>query len=200
MFTKPLNCNTNILSIETSAIIEAIKAGSEKIMYQLYESYREEFVSWTIRNHKITIEEAKDVFQEAMVGLYKNVKAGRADSLESSIKTYLFGIGKNIILNLLKRKGIEIKAYEYFTESQETQNPDLYDREHLVSLVSRIYRALGSPCKEVLELYYERGFDMESVAITLGYKNADVAKKKKYECMRTLEERINMSRIKDILN
>ncbi|HMP98265.1 MAG TPA: sigma-70 family RNA polymerase sigma factor [Cyclobacteriaceae bacterium] len=188
------------MSIETSAIIEAIKAGSEKIMYQLYESYREEFVSWTIRNHKITIEEAKDVFQEAMVGLYKNVKAGRADSLESSIKTYLFGIGKNIILNLLKRKGIEIKAYEYFTESQETQNPDLYDREHLVSLVSRIYRALGSPCKEVLELYYERGFDMESVAITLGYKNADVAKKKKYECMRTLEERINMSRIKDILN
>lgn len=190
---------TKIVNLETSAIIEAIKAGSEKILFQLYESYRDEFVSWAIRNHQISIEEAKDIFQEAIVGLYKNVKGGKADSLESSIKTYLFGIGKNIILNLLKRKGIETKVYEQFTESQ-SESHDYYDREHLVSLVSRIYRALGSPCKEVLELYYERGFDMESVAMRLGYKNADVAKKKKYECLKSLEERINMSRLKDILN
>lgn len=194
-----MNSQTNFLNLETSAIIEAIKAGSEKILFQLYESYRDEFVSWAIRNHQISIEEAKDVFQEAIVGLYKNVKGGKADSLESSIKTYLFGIGKNIILNLLKRKGIETKVYEQFTECQ-SESPDYYDREHLVSLVSRIYRALGSPCKEVLELYYEKGFDMESVAIRLGYKNADVAKKKKYECLKSLEDRINMSRLKDILN
>ncbi len=195
-----MNLKNDLLNLETSAIIEAIKAGSEKILFQLYESYRDEFVSWAIRNHQISIEEAKDVFQEAIVGLYKNVKSGRADSLESSIKTYLFGIGKNIILNLLKRKGIETKIYKQFTESQETESPDYYDREHLVSLVSRIYRALGSPCKEVLELYYEKGFDMESVAMRLGYKNADVAKKKKYECLKSLEDRINMSRLKDILN
>lgn len=195
-----MNSKNYFLNLETSAIIEAIKAGSEKILFQLYESYRDEFVSWAIRNHQISIEEAKDVFQEAIVGLYKNVKGGKADSLESSIKTYLFGIGKNIILNLLKRKGIENKAYEQFTETQETVNPDYYDREHLVSLVSRIYSALGSPCKEVLELYYEKGFDMESVAMRLGYKNADVAKKKKYECLKSLEDRINMSRLKDILN
>lgn len=195
-----MKSNSYLLNLETSAIIEAIKAGSEKILFQLYESYRDEFVSWAIRNHQISVEEAKDVFQEAIVGLYKNVKGGRADALESSIKTYLFGIGKNIILNLLKRKEIERKVYEQFTESQETQIPDYYDREHLVSLVSRIYRALGSPCKDVLELYYEKGFDMESVAIRLGYKNADVAKKKKYECLKLLEDRINLSRLKNILN
>jgi RNA polymerase sigma-70 factor (ECF subfamily) len=195
-----MNSQTNLLNLETSAILEAIKAGSEKILFQLYEGYRDEFVSWGIRNHQISIEEAKDVFQEAIVGLYRNVKAGKVDSLESSIKTYLFGIGKNIILNMVKRKGIETKAYEHFTETQESAINDHYDREHLVSLVKRIYRALRSPCKEVLELYYENGFDMESVALRLGYKNADVAKKKKYECLKSLEERINMSRLKDILN
>ncbi len=195
-----MNSLTNFLNLETSAIIEAIKAGSEKILFQIYETYRDEFVSWSIRNHQISIEEAKDVFQEAIVGLYKNVKAGKADTLESSIKTYLFGIGKNIILNMLKRKGIESKAYEHITETQESTINDHYEREHLISLVKRIYRALGSPCKEVLELYYEKGFDMESVAVQLGYKNADVAKKKKYECLKSLEERINMSRLKDILN
>lgn len=195
-----MNRSTGILNLENSAIIEAIKAGSEKILFQLYESYRNEFVSWSIRNHQVSVEEAKDVFQEAIVGLYKNVKAGKADLLDSSVKTYLFGIGKNIIRNMLKRKGIEARVYEYFSETQQPVHNDHYDREHLVSLVKRIYRVLGSPCKEVLELYYEKGFDMESVALRLGYKNADVAKKKKYECLKALEDRITMSRLKDILN
>jgi RNA polymerase sigma-70 factor (ECF subfamily) len=188
------------VNLETAAIIEAIKAGSEKILFQLYESYRNEFVNWAVKNHQISVEEAKDVFQEAMVALYKNVKAGRIDSLDSSIKTYLFGIGKNFLLNQVRRKAFETHAFGHFAENQGTENIDGYDREHVVNLVSRIYRALGSPCKEVLELYYEKGFDMESVARRLGYKNADVAKKKKYECLKALEQRINMSRLKEMLN
>jgi hypothetical protein len=53
--------------------------------------------------------------------------------------------------------------------------------------------AIGSPCKEILEMYYEREYDMESIALKVGYKNANVAKKKKYECLKALEERIKMS-------
>ncbi len=44
-FTKPLNSKTHILNRETSAIIEVIKAGSEKTQFQFYENFREEFVS-----------------------------------------------------------------------------------------------------------------------------------------------------------
>ncbi len=188
------------MNLETSAIIEAIKAGSEKILFQLYENYRDEFVSWAVRNHQVTVEEAKDAFQESVVALYKNVKASKADALESSVKTYLFGIGKNIILNAIKRKGIETKAYESFNPSHDNGINEHYDQEHLINLVKRLYRAMGSPCKEILEMYYEKGYDMESVASHIGYKNADVAKKKKYECLKSLEDRINMSRLKDILN
>ncbi len=179
-----MNSKIHILNLETSAIIEAIKAGSEKILFQLYETYRDEFVSWAIRNHQVSIEEAKDVFQESVVGLYRNVKNGKADTLEASMKTYLFGIGKNIILNALKRKGVEAKAYENFSEGYDNGINEHCEHEHLVNLVKMLYRAMGSPCKEILEMYYEKSFDMESVAARIGYKNADVAKKKKYECPR----------------
>lgn len=188
------------MNLETSAILEAIKAGSEKILFQLYENYRNEFVSWAIRNHQVTVEEAKDIFQESVVALYKNVKSGKANTLESSIKTYLFGIGKNIILNTIKRKGIEAKAYESFGHTHDNGINEHYEQEHLINLVKRLYRAMGSPCKEILEMYYEKGYDMESVATRIGYKNADVAKKKKYECLKSLEDRINMSKLKDVLN
>ena len=59
---------------------------------------------------------------------------------------------------------------------------------------------MGSPCKEILEMYYEKGYDMESIASRIGYKNADVAKKKKYECLKSLEDRVAMSGLKNILN
>jgi len=195
-----LNSNTPIVNLETSAIIEAIKAGSEKILFQLYETYRDEFVSWAIRNHQVTVEEAKDVFQESVVGLYKNIKGGKVDRLEVSIKTYLFSIGKNIILNVIKRKGVETKVYENFSAIHDNGINEHYDQEHLINLVKRLYKAMGSPCKEILEMYYEKSFDMESIALRVGYKNADVAKKKKYECLRSLEDRITMSKLKDILN
>jgi RNA polymerase sigma factor (sigma-70 family) len=188
-----LNSHRIHLNLETSAIVEAIKAGSEKILFQLYESYRTEFLSWAVRNHRVTEEEAKDVFQEALVALYRNIKAGKVDALESSIKTYLFSIGKNVILNALKRKNIEAKAFESLTIEHDNSLNHKHEMDGLTSLIKRLYLAIGSPCKEILEMFYEREYDMESIALKVGYKNANVAKKKKYECMKALEERIKMS-------
>jgi len=181
------------LNLETSAIIEAIKAGSEKIIFQLYESYRNEFLNWAVRNHRVSEEEAKDIFQEALVALYRNVKTGKVYTLESSIKTYLFSIAKNVMLNDLKRKDIEAKVFESLTIEHDNSINNQHEVDGLTNLIKQLYMAIGSPCKEILEMYYEREYDMESIALKVGYKNANVAKKKKYECMKALEERIKMS-------
>ncbi|MBS1487351.1 MAG: sigma-70 family RNA polymerase sigma factor, partial [Bacteroidetes bacterium] len=157
-------------------------------------------ISWAIHHHQVSVEEAKDVFQESVIALYKNVKADKLESLEVPIKTYLFGIGKNIILNTIKRRNIAEKVFENLNFKNENRIYEHYEHEHLVSLVKRLYRSMGSPCKEILEMFYEKGFDMESIASRVGYKNADVAKKKKYECLSHLENRISKSRIKEMLN
>ncbi|MBS1542039.1 MAG: sigma-70 family RNA polymerase sigma factor [Bacteroidetes bacterium] len=181
------------MNLETSAVIEAIKAGSEKILFQLYENYRNEFIHWAVHNHRVSVEEAKDVFQEALIGLYRNVKSGRVDYIEVSIKTYLFSIGKNVIMNGLRRKGIEARVYESLSIEHDNAIDDGHKTDDLKNMVKRLYMAIGSPCKEILEMYYERGFDMETIADRIGYKNANVAKKRKYECLKALEERIRMS-------
>ncbi len=188
------------MNLETSAIIEAIKAGSEKILFNIYETHRNDFVGWAIHHHQVSVEEAKDIFQESVIALYKNVKANKLESLEVSIKTYLFSIGKNIILNTIKRRNIEVKVFENFNAKSENGIHEHYEHEHLISLVKRLYRSMGSPCKEILEMFYEKGFDMESIAVRVGYKNADVAKKKKYECLNNLEGRVGRTRIKEMLN
>lgn len=181
------------MNLETVAIIEAIKAGNEKILFKLYEAYRDGFLNWAVRNHRVSEEEAKDTFQEALVGLYRNVKKGSADVMDVSIKTYLFSIGKNIILNSIKRKEIESKAYGNLNLGNDNSIDETYHRDGITNLIKKLYSAIGSPCREILQMYYEKGFDMESIASNIGYKNANVAKKKKYECLKALEERIRTS-------
>ena len=181
------------MNLEASAVIEAIKAGSEKILFQLYENYRNEFLHWAVRNHRVTEEEAKDVFQEALVALYRNVKKGKVESIEVSIKTYLFSIGKNLILNTIRRKKREAEAYQSIGIEHDNSVIDNYERDGLTTMIKRLYLSIGSPCKEILEMYYEKDFDMESIAERVGFKNANVAKKKKYECIKALEARIKMS-------
>ncbi len=181
------------MKLENQAVIEAIRSGSEKILFLIYEEFRNEFIQWSSYHYNISKEEAKDYFQEVILALYRNIKSGATIVIDTELKTYLFSIGKYLIL-----KGIRHKSYEQeFLTIPEITNlnsfEDQHDHEHLVQLVKRIYKLIGSPCKEILEMHYAKRFDMESIANRMGYKNANVAKKKKYECIKQLEDRLKLS-------
>src|SRR5688572_17257917 len=75
-------------------IIEGIKNGNSNGIAEIYKEYRNEFFGWLHKNFKCPSEEAKDIYQCSMLILYKNISAGTFAG-NSSIKTYLFGIGKN---------------------------------------------------------------------------------------------------------
>jgi RNA polymerase sigma factor (sigma-70 family) len=188
------------LNLESLAIIEAIRGGSERTLIKLYESYRDEFVSWAIRNHQIATEEAKDIFQETIIAFYRNTKSDESFQINTSIKTYLFAIGNNKILNLIKRRTIEQKYMEDLPSPDYNPIENHYDKDHLAVLVKRIYNNIEKTCREILKMHYEHRFDMESIAERMGYKNANVAKKKKYECLKALEERISMSNLSKNIN
>ncbi len=188
------------MNLESLAIIEAIKAGSERTLIKVYETYRDGFVSWASKNHQIGTEEAKDIFQETIIAFYRNVKSDPSFQLDSSIKTYLFAIGQNKILGLIQRKKIEGDYLNNLTLNNHNPIDNHYHHEHLAILVKRIYRNVGEKCREILKMHYELRFDMESIAERMGYKNANVAKKMKYECLKALEERVNMSNLSKNIN
>ena len=181
--------------LENQAIIEAIKSGSERILLLIYEVHRNDFIKWASQNYNISSEEAKDHFQEAIIALYHNVKTGATETIETSLRTYLYSIGKNSILNNIRHKNYE----DSFKKSNESQfhNPieDVHDKEYLEQMVKKIFNLIGHPCKDILDMYYNKRFDMESIAKRMGYKNANVAKKKKYECIKEIEEKIKFNEL-----
>lgn len=174
-------------NISDIAIIEAIKLGSEKVLFGVYDQYRNEFVGWALTNHNLTVDESKDIFQNAIIAFNQNIKEGKFDGKNSSLKTYLFSIGKNYIrihFRATKNMYLHDDLENHLTITKEEPNTEL--QEIVKAAVSKI----GDRCKSILLLFYERGWDMESIAIEFGLKNRDVAKKTKYECMKKLESEI----------
>ncbi len=79
--------------------IRNIIEGGEETLKAMYRDYRNEFLSWAKRNNNGSEEDAEDIFQDAIIVFYKNVVKGKITHLESSIKSYLFGICKNMFMS-----------------------------------------------------------------------------------------------------
>ena len=110
-------------------------------------------------------------------------------TLTSTVKTYLFAIGRNKALELNK------KSNRFVSDTTTDLVDDSVDskRDHLalnkdLETVSSSLTKLGDPCKTILTLYYYKRLSMDQIADQLGYNNKDTAKNMKYKCMKRLRE------------
>ncbi len=169
--------------------LRKIKSGDDNHLAEIYKSHRAEFITWLTKSYQCTTEEAKDAYQFAILAFYENVVSNRLVELKSSLKTYLFAIGKNKILELRKS---DKRFQELGDRSEEVldqvDTSELIEREATLELVEQSLEQLGEPCKSLLELYYYDKMTMEDIAETLNYKNAATAKNLKYKCLNRLRK------------
>lgn len=142
-----------------------------------------------ILNNNGSYDDARDIFQEAMIVLYENVKT---DSfvLTCQIKTYVYSICRRLWLKRLQQMSRfsgqvesleETVPVEEDLEIQERRNADF-------AIMERAMGSLGEPCKSLLEAYYLQKKGMTEIAETFGYTNADNAKNQKYKCLVRLKK------------
>jgi RNA polymerase sigma factor (sigma-70 family) len=168
--------------------IAEIKEGNEHTLTKIYKAYRDEFIRWSNRHYQCPEELAKDVYQVSIVIFYENIVSGKLTELKSSVKTYLFAIGKNKILEqnveLRKRE----KMQDYFVQEPLEEHTSAEEREEIMKALEKALGELGEPCKTLLELYYYKNFTIEQIASALGYKGNDSAKTQKYKCLTRLKK------------
>lgn len=172
------------------AVIEALKNRDQNVLKQIYSNNRLAFMSFA-NKYPITNEDAIDVYQDAIIALRDNAVNGTIDDLKSEIKTYLFSIGKYMIYNKVKQQKkmhlVEnpsdfIKNKEAFTFNMNT-NELTNDQKQLQTA----FKSLGQKCKDVLTLFYYRGFDLEEIMNELNYTSKDVVKSQKSRCIKSLK-------------
>lgn len=142
-----------------------------------------------VLNNNGTYDDARDIFQEAMIVLYENAKT-ESFVLTCQIKTYLYSVCRRLWLKRLQhlnryRSQVESLAetvpVEENLEYQEKRNADF-------AIMERALGSLGEPCKSLLEAYYLQKKDMTHIAASFGYTNADNAKNQKYKCLLRLKK------------
>ncbi len=55
-------------------------------------------------------------------------------------------------------------------------------------MMDKAIDSLGEPCKSLLEAYYLQKKNMQEIAVSFGYTNADNAKNQKYKCLMRLKK------------
>lgn len=153
--------------------------------------YREHYglIQTLIINNNGTIDDARDIFQEAVLVLYE--KAQDADfELNCQIKTYLYSVARRLWLKRLQQLQKFVPDIEERFESvpveEDLEQHDRKNQEML--LMEKAMQHLGEPCRSLLEAYYLQKKNMAEIASGFGYTNADNAKNQKYKCLTRLKK------------
>lgn len=169
-------------------LLQGLALNDRKAIEAIYKQHYN-MVQALILNNNGTPDDARDIFQEAMIVLYEKVKTGSFE-LNCLIKTYLYSVCRRLWLkrlSQLQRISPEVEKLEETVPVEE--DLDLHEQKDIdFQLMERSMKNLGEPCKSLLEAYYLQKKSMVEIAGSFGYTNADNAKNQKYKCLMRLKK------------
>ncbi|MBS1655931.1 MAG: sigma-70 family RNA polymerase sigma factor [Bacteroidetes bacterium] len=169
-------------------LLEGLARSDNKAIETIYkENYN--MVQVLIINNNGTADEAKDIFQEAMIVLYEKVRSGTFE-LSCLIKTYLYSVSKRLWLKRLQQMNRLAQVIDNIEESVpvEEELDDHEKRNQDFEMMDKAISHLGEPCKSLLEAFYLQKKNMNEISAEFGYTNADNAKNQKYKCLMRLRK------------
>lgn len=178
---------------QASAQLAAIKQNDEAALKALYlENYGK--VETYVMNNNGTAEEAKDVYQEAFIAVWRNIQLNKfAPVNETSLAGYLYQVAKNKWLDHLRsghyKKVVSLDGLENGTMAAE-ELPE--QQEAYLSAVRKQFAKLGTNCRELLQRFYFKKESLRTIAQAFQWTEA-TAKNNKYRCLQQLRELIKNS-------
>jgi RNA polymerase sigma factor (sigma-70 family) len=135
-----------------------------------------------------TIDDARDIFQEAIIVLYEKTKSPGFE-LNCQIGTFLYAVSRRLWLKKLQQQqfsgDIEM-ASEHISVEEDLELLEQKNQEFM--LMEKSLQSIGEPCKSLLEAYYIQKKNMVDIAQYFGYTSADNAKNQKYKCLMRLKK------------
>jgi RNA polymerase sigma factor (sigma-70 family) len=174
--------------INEKALLQGLALNESKAVETIYrENYN--MVQALIINNNGSADEAKDIFQEAMIVLYEKARSGNFE-LNCQIKTYVYSVCRRLWLKRLQ----QLNRYSSPVDGLEAAIPVEEEIEAHVQrntefeMMNMAIGSLGEPCKSLIEAYYLQKRNMQDIAASFGYTNADNAKNQKYKCLMRLKK------------
>ena len=170
--------------------IAAIRSRNDPAIGEVYRLYRNEFVHLFKQRLQKNSDEIYDIYQEAFLEMCNKVYSNKLNesTLTSTLKTYLYGIGKFMLI-ASNRNG-KSRIMELFSDV-----PDLIEEDEEIDfdtekIIQFAVNQIGEPCHTLLVKKYWEDKSGEEIAVELNYKNADTVKTQRYKCIQKLKKNL----------
>ncbi len=178
-----------------TSLVKAIKSNDSNVLESLYTSNYYKIEHFVLKNNG-TKEHAKDIYQEAFISVWHNVKDEKfTPQNETAIQGYLYQIAKNKWMDVLRSKRFKKTTQASQLIQFEAVEPALRDfdddilKEHRLQSIMDVFKTMGSPCKEVLTTFYFEKKSLRDIADELQIEET-TARNKKYRCMEKLRSMV----------
>lgn len=129
-----------------------------------------------------TLEEAQDIFQEALLVYYEKVAVNQFEP-SSSHQAYMLGIARNLWL----------KEQEKIVRTEPISNADVAEVPTSQPVSEKLLLFLqqsGKKCMDMLQSFYYEKLSMREVSSRFGFRSERSATVQKYKCLEKVREQV----------
>lgn len=173
-------------------ILKGILRHDNLILQYIYKQYYYS-INYFIRKNQGSEDDASDIFQEAIIIIYRKIKENDLIFEKSSFKGYLFSVCRFLWLKQLEKKRIEKEklndSLPYHEDLYDDNFNELVEKNERYGLYQKHFSTLSTDCQKLLQLFFEK-VSLKEIAKVMGYKSEKYAKKRKFKCKELLINRI----------
>ncbi|MES2061095.1 MAG: sigma-70 family RNA polymerase sigma factor [Bacteroidota bacterium] len=153
----------------------------EQLLMELYKSAFPTVAKYVAKMGG-TLDDAKDVFQDALVIYYEKAVIGNLVADDS--KAYLLGIAKHMWFKKFKEQGNTIPLDDSLEQADEAE-------QHIANnKVLQFLATAGKRCMELLSAFYYHKLPMKDAAEQFGYAGERSVTVQKYKCLEKVRDTV----------
>ena len=161
---------------------EKIQSEREALLLSMYQDAFP-LVASHVKKMGGSFDEAKDIFQDALIIYYEKVQH-TGKTLQYSEKAYLFGIAK-----YLWNKRYKVTSKQFPLDLHLDAVDTVYEEASSSRLLD-LLQAAGEKCMRLLSAFYYEKLNMESLADRFGFSGPRSATVQKFKCLEKIKETV----------
>lgn len=172
-------------------IIIGLKKRDNQTLQYIYSNHYD-LVRQLIINNNGSDDDAEDVFQEALIILFKQLRDEDQFELTSAFGTYIYSVARLIWLKKLRElKKMDVtelkREMEEFIEFEEP--PPVQDKDLRMAIYQRNLLLIPEDCQQILRLTAQN-VKSKNIAEKLGFRSESYVRKRRHFCKEFLINKI----------
>ena len=171
-----------MINYTNEELLNGILRNDNVILQFIYKNFYYK-VNLYVKKNSGDNDDANEVFQEAVIVIYRKLKANDL-KLTCSFETYLFSVCKYLWFKQLESRKAD---KEWIRDNPYDENeyvPDFMeaaDKNERFRLYQKHFQMLGTDCQKLLQLFFDK-ISLKQIAQIMGFTSEKYVKKRKFKC------------------